>query len=145
MRIHKDADNVMQIIYQIIAAYFEDDCADELTKDPVFLAMLEKDFLASQPTISRFFNRMDDETLKQFEAIQKRMRDIVYSIVKPAFVLLDLDSTLLNAYGHQEGVAFNYHYQDFGYHPLLCFDGMTGDLLKAELRDGTKYCSNEYD
>ena len=145
LRTHKDADNVMQIIYQIIAAYFEDDCADELTKDPVFLAMLEKGFLASQPTISRFFNRMNYETLEQFEAVQKHMRDIVYSIVKPAFVLLDLDSTLLNAYGKQEGVAFNYHYQDFGYHPLLCFDGLTGDLLKAELRDGTKYCSNEAD
>jgi len=24
---HKDADNVMQIIYQIIAAYFEEDCS----------------------------------------------------------------------------------------------------------------------
>ena len=23
----------------------------------------------------------------------------------------------------------------------LCFDGLTGDLLKAELRDGTQYCS----
>lgn len=28
-----------------------------------------------------------------------------------------------------------------GYHPLLCFDGLTGDLLKAELRDGTQYCT----
>ena len=33
-RIHTDPDNLMQVIYQIIAAYFEDDCADELTKDP---------------------------------------------------------------------------------------------------------------
>ena len=143
LRIHKDADNVMQIIYQIIAAYFEDDCADELTKDPIFLALLDKGFLASQPTLSRFFNRLDEITLEQLESIQKKMRDIVYSIVKPAFVLLDLDSTLLNTYGNQEGSAFNYHYQNYGYHPLLCFDGMTGDLLKSELRDGTKYCSND--
>lgn len=35
------------------------------------------------------------------------------------------------------------HYQAHGYHPLLCFDGMTGDLLKAELRDGTHYCSKD--
>ena len=25
----------MQIVYQIIAAYFEDDCSDELINDPV--------------------------------------------------------------------------------------------------------------
>ena len=36
-RTHTDADNLLQVIFQIIAAYFEDDCADELTKDPVFL------------------------------------------------------------------------------------------------------------
>ncbi len=30
-----------------------------------------------------------------------------------------------------------------GYHPLLCYDGLTGELLKAELRDGTQYCSKE--
>ena len=27
------------MVYQIISAYFEDDCADELTLDPVFNAM----------------------------------------------------------------------------------------------------------
>ena len=45
-RAHTDADNLMQMIYQIIAAYFEDDCADELTNDPVMTAILEKEALA---------------------------------------------------------------------------------------------------
>ena len=31
VRFHKDDENLMQMIYQIISAYFEDDCADELT------------------------------------------------------------------------------------------------------------------
>ena len=47
----------------IIAGYFEDDASDELTNDPVFKSVLEKDALASQPTVSRFFNRMDEDTL----------------------------------------------------------------------------------
>ena len=46
-RIHTDSDNLMQVVYQIIAAYFEDDCADELTSDPVFAAVLEKEALWS--------------------------------------------------------------------------------------------------
>ena len=36
VRFHKDDENLMQMIYQIISAYFVDDCADELTLDPVF-------------------------------------------------------------------------------------------------------------
>lgn len=62
VRIHKDDENLMQMIYQIICAYFEDDCADELTLDPIFSAILEKTGLASQATLSRFFNRMDEDT-----------------------------------------------------------------------------------
>ncbi len=142
-RIHTDPDNLMQMLYQIIAAYFEDDCADELTNDPVMTAILEKDSLASQPTLSRFWNRMDEDTLAQLDAINSRMRELVYYIKTPEHMLFDLDSTLLNTYGTQEGEGFNFHYQAHGYHPLLCYDGLTGDLLKAELRDGTQYCSKD--
>jgi hypothetical protein len=144
-RIHKDEANLMQVIYQIISAYFEDDCADELTNEPVMTAVLDKDALASQPTLSRFFNRMDGDTLVQLNQITRELRRIVYSIKKPEFMLFDIDSTLLDTYGHQEGEGFNFHYQAHGYHPLLCYDGLTGDLLKAELRDGTTYCSREAD
>ena len=144
-RIHIDPENLLQMIYQIIAAYFEDDCSDELTVDPVFKAILNNPMLASQPTISRFFNRMDQTTLKQFDQIDSKMREIIYTIQSPEQMVFDLDSTLLNTYGEQEGEAFNYHYQAHGYHPLLCYDGITGDLLKAELRDGTHYCSKEAD
>ena len=145
VRFHKDNENLTQMIYQIIAAYFEDDCADELTWDPIFHAILEKDRLASQPTLSRFFNRMDTDTLLQLDDIDQCLRDIIYSIKRPEHILLDLDSTLLETYGHQEGEGFNFHYQAHGYHPLLCYDGLTGDLLKAELRDGTLHCCNHAD
>ena len=135
----------MQVIYQIISACFEDDCADELTNEPVMTAILDKAALALQPTLSRFFNRMDKDTLEQLNRIIRKLRKIVYSIKKPDFMLFDIDSTLLDTYGHQEGEGFNFHYQAHGYHPLLCYDGLTGDLIKAELRDGTLHCSNGAD
>ena len=68
-RFHTDDKNLMQRIYQIIAGYFNDNDADELTNDPVFCAVLGKDALASQPTMSRFFNRMNEASLVQFEKI----------------------------------------------------------------------------
>ena len=138
-RYHTDKENLLQMIYMIIAGYFEDDASDELTNDPVFKAVLDKDALASQPTVSRFFNRMDEDTLNQFLSIGKILRKEVYSIQMPEAVILDLDSTLLEAFGKQEGRAFNFHYQNNGYHPLLCYDGITGDLIKIQLREGTKY------
>ncbi len=125
VRFHKDDENLMQMIYQIISAYFEDNCADELTLDPVFNAILEKNSLASQPTLSRFFNRMDEDTLLQFDDIDKSLRDIIYAMDRSEHMLLDLDSTLFGTYGNQEGEGFNFHYQAHGYHPLLCYDGLT--------------------
>ena len=113
----------------IIAGYFEDDASDELTNDPVFKSVLKKDALASQPTVSRFFNRMDEDTLNQFLAIARVLRRKIYSIQMPQAVILDLDSTLLDAYGRQEGRAFNFHCQSNGYHPLVCYDGSIPKLV----------------
>ena len=140
-RYHTDKENLLQMIYMIIAGYFEDDSSDELTNDPVFKAVLNKDTLASQPTISRFHNRMDEDSLNQFLSINQILRKIVYSVQMPEAIILALDSTLLNTYGKQEGRAFNFHYQSNGYHPLVCYDGLTGDLIKIQLRDETQYSS----
>ena len=138
-RYHTDKENLLQMIYMIIAGYFEDDSSDELKNNPVFRAVLEKNALASQPKISRFFNRMDQSTLNQFLSIVRILRKKIYSIQIPEAVILDLDSTLLEAYSRQEGRDFNFHYQNHGYHPLVCYDGITGDLIKIQLRDGTQY------
>ena len=74
-----------------MAACFEDDCADELTVNPVFTAILDKDALASQPTLSRFYNRMDETALNQFAEIEQSMRYIVYAIKPPEHMLFALN------------------------------------------------------
>jgi len=140
-RLHTDKDNILQVIYMIIAGYFNDNSANELRIDPVFKAVLDKNALASQPTLSRFFNRMDDKTLNQLLFIGRLLRKRIYGVSLPESIVLDLDSTLLETYGKQEGKAFNFHYQSNGYHPLVCYNGNDGDLLKIQLRDGTDYSS----
>ena len=87
-RYHMDQENLLQMIYMSIAGYFEDDASDELTNDPVFKSVLEKDTLASQPTVSRFFNRMDEDTLNQFLAINRVLRKKIYNIQMPQAVIL---------------------------------------------------------
>ena len=137
-RMHSNVDILLQMLFQIFGAYFADDRADFLRNEPVMKACLDKDSLASQPTISRFFNRMDEETDGQFNQILKELRKSVYNIEgRPNLVIFDPDTTLLETYGNQEGGAYNSHYQAVGYHPMVC-----GDLLKVALREGSKYCSN---
>jgi hypothetical protein len=98
-------------------------------------------FLPTQDTMSRFINRCDTICLMQFEQIQQILRKRIYSIKRPEQILIDSDSTLFTTYGSQEGNDYNQHYSDYGYHPLFAFDGLTGDLLKAELRSGNVYTS----
>ena len=73
-RYHTDQENLLQMIYMIIAGYFKDDASDELTNNPVFKSVLEKDAPASQPIVSRFFNRMNEDTLNQFLMIGSILR-----------------------------------------------------------------------
>lgn len=84
---------------------------------------------------------MDEDSLSQFLSVNQILRKKVYSIQMPEAIILDLNSTLINAYGKQEGRAFNFHYQSNGNHPLVCYDGITRDLIKIQLRDGTQYSS----
>jgi hypothetical protein len=140
-RQHLDDEILLQKIYQMCSGYFTDNVSDELSTDPVLTTLLRKNHLASQPILSRFGSRLDETTLGQLGEITCVLRKQIYSVVHPPRVLLDLDSTLLPTYGKQEGEAFNYHYSAHGYHPLVCYDGFTGDLLKIELRKGSAYSS----
>jgi len=141
-QIHTDAENLLQHIYMVLASYFRDDDSDPLAKEPILKMCVGAKRLASQPTMSRFFSRMTEETACQFWEIMRELRKTVYKLEGiPTEILLDLDTTLMPTYGAQEGASYNHHYGSNGYHPLLCYDGFTGDLLRGWLRDGAKYCS----
>lgn len=56
IRQHKDHENLLQMLFQIMAAYFQDDHADALRNELAITAALGKEVLASQPTLSRFHN-----------------------------------------------------------------------------------------
>lgn len=53
---------------------------------------------------------MDEDTLIQFQVIGRGLKRKIHSIQMPEAIILDLDSTLLEAYGKQEGRDFNFHY-----------------------------------
>lgn len=54
----------------------------------------------------------------------------------PPQVVLDFDGTDDPTHGDQEGSAYHGYYRQYMYHPLLLFDGTTGQLITAVLRPG---------
>src|SRR5215210_819663 len=139
---HSRAALVRQRVFQIACGYADQNDASLLRSDPLFklacgrLPASEPD-LASQPTLSRLENAVDRHAVERLaEAlaelyIRERGRAGV-----PARILLDLDGTADPAHGEQEGVAYHGYYQQHMYHPLLVFDGETGQLITAILRPG---------
>jgi len=141
-RCHSTADVIRQLIYTTIAGYHADDASDHLRLDPVFTQILGKKALASQPTISRCLNHFDTKMLQKLDHLLLDFVEKAYAVNQPEYVVLDVDSTHIDTHGCQENSAYNYHYGTTGYHPLMVFDGLTGDLLKVELRKGSVYTSN---
>ena len=138
---------VQQRVFQIACGYEDQNDADTLRTDPMFklacgrLPASEPD-LASQPTLSRLENAVDRWAVEQVATalvdlyVRERGRAGV-----PARILLDLDGTADPAHGEQEGVAYHGYYRQHMYHPLLVFDGDTGQLITAVLRPGNVHGS----
>jgi len=142
-RKHENEDVILQRIYQNAAGYHADDDADDLRSDSLFQEVLEKDDLASQPTISRVNNKVNKNTMKQLQTANFNLLDKIYTSEPPEKIIFDLDSTNSKTYGNQHGSAYNTHYGAEGYHPLLMYDGNSGDLIKAELRSGNVHTSRQ--
>ena len=87
-----------------MAAYFQDDHADALRNDPALTAAVGKETLASQPTLSRFHNRLDENTLAQLGEMLRTIRSRAYSVEMPEHVLFDLDSTLSQRSANKKAV-----------------------------------------
>lgn len=141
-RMHSDAALVEQFILQMIAGCQTDTSADTLRHDPLLKTLTGREQLASQPAFSRFWNQSDGDTLQSVNELLMRLRSNVHTLSPARHGTIDLDTTLIETHGRQGGSAYNAHYRNKGYHPYAAFDGTTADLLKIELREGAKYCSN---
>lgn len=138
---------VRQRVFQIACGYADQDDADALRTDPVFKLACGRapesgPALASQPTLSRLENAVDRHAVERLAealvAVYLRQRDRAGA---PRHVVLDLDGTADPTHGKQEGSAYHGYYRQHMYHPLLVFDGETGQLITAVLRPGNVHGS----
>ena len=138
---------VRQRVYQIACGYEDQNDAQTLRTDPLLKLVLGRlpetgAHLASQPTLSRLENapgardclRIARALLELY--VRERGKDAA-----PKEVLLDFDATDDPAHGEQEGSYYHGYYGHHMYHPLVVFDGETGQLVTAILRAGNTHAS----
>ncbi len=139
---HTNDKILKQLVLQIIAGYDTDSAANILQADPVLQTLASDEPLASQSSISRFFDRITKKTIRSLQVFNQKLIDKARLVRNDINMIIDLDSTHSDTFGNQEQTAYNAHYGTNGYHPLVAFDGLTGDFLKAKLRSGNQYTSN---
>lgn len=96
--------------------------------------------LASQPTLSRFENRVRNRELHR---LSEALLD-AYIAAHPTprkVIVLDIDATDDPTHGHQQLSLFHGYYDQYMLHPVLIFDGLTGFPMAAVLRAGNAHAS----
>jgi Transposase DDE domain group 1 len=138
---------VRQRVFQITCGYEDQDDADFLRTDPLLKLACGRlpetgTDLASQPTFSRLENAIDRRTCYRLALAlgEVYLREREWDGI-PTHIVLDLDGTDDPAHGQQEGSAYHGYYRQHMLHPLLVFDGETGQLITAVLRPGNTHGS----
>jgi hypothetical protein len=134
-----------QSIYSRLAGYEDVNDAERLCVDPALRyvvggrASLPDRQAASTSEVSRF----ETETLSAKANLTALMHlsgqwiDQVHERKPPKQLILDLDSSVSETYGRQQGTAYNGHFECTCYHPLFLFNQF-GDLESVLLRRGNK-------
>ena len=137
-----------QRVYQIACGYEDQNDSNFLRSDPLLKlvcgALPESgEELASQPTLSRMENAVDSRAC--YRIAQALFELYVRERSKggaPKKILLDFDATDDPTHGEQEESYYHGYFEEHIYHPLLVFDGQTGQLITAVLRAGNTHASH---
>jgi hypothetical protein len=126
-------DLLKQRVLQIAAGYEDANDATTLRYDPIFKVLLGRlpesgPPLASQPTISRFENRVSRTELYRLARVF--VEQFITSYARPPkLIVLDFDDTEDPAHGQQEQVRYDGYYGGYCFLPLHVYEGLSGRLI----------------
>ncbi|MGB5085808.1 MAG: IS1380 family transposase [Methylocystis silviterrae] len=133
---HTLSDIVRFRLLMIAAGYEDGNDANNLRVDPMFkmahaLAPSDRE-LCSQSTISRLENLPDARALLRMGRAMVNLYCESFKQV-PKRIALDIDDTFDAVHGGQQLRLFNAHYDEYGFQPIVVFDG-GGRFVAAMLR-----------
>ena len=126
-------DLLKQRVFHIAAGYEDANDANTLRHDPIFKLLLGRlpesgPPLASQPTISRFENRVSRTEL--YRLAQVFVDHFLASYDRPPkLIVLDVDDTEDPAHGEQEHIRYDGYYGGYCFLPLHVYEGLSGRLI----------------
>ena len=142
---HSRLEQLRQRVYQIALGYEDCNDADALRLDRALMTACDvlpdgQKALSSQPTLSRLENAVDMRSIK---ALLRGLEEQYLSSFTepPEVVVLDIDTTDDPTHGGQQLSFFHGFYDQHMYHPMLVFDGVTGQLVTAVLRPGNAHAA----
>ena len=126
-------DLLKQRVLHIAAGYEDANDANTLRHDPIFKLLLDRlpetgAPLASQPTISRFENRVSRTELSRMALVLVEQFLASY-VSPPQLIVLDFDDTEDPAHGEQEQVRYDGYYGGYCFLPLHLYEGLSGRLI----------------
>jgi hypothetical protein len=130
-----------QSIYSRLAGYEDVNDAERLYLDPAMRTVVG-DWAKSQAAASTSeMARFETETLSTTDNL-KHLMDLSGPWIDQAHrhgklnrLILDMDSSVSETYGHQQGTAYSGYFACMCYHPLFLFNQF-GDLERTLLRRG---------
>jgi len=138
-----------QSVFSRLAGYEDTNDAERLSVDPSMRHVVGGRAKAKRAASTSQMGLFETEVLTQPENwaalmdLSGRWIDTVHPRKPIREIILDLDSSVSETYGEQEGSAYNGHFGCTCYHPLFCFNQF-GDLERALLREGNVSSADDW-
>lgn len=137
------SESLLALLYPMILGLGRIETTRLLRHNGVFQYLTGLPAYPDPQTLRRFLIRFGEDGLAGFEKLHDRMR--LAMLARPQrlpTLFLDLDTTVLTVYGHQENAEIGFNPKKRGrpsYLPLLCFEGQTGDCWEASYHPGNTH------
>jgi len=145
-KIYKKLDYIKIFMTMLIFGFKNMNQVSFLNRDKFILNLLGLEKFPHASNISKFLKKFSYKHCQQIVDVK---RELFKKFHKKAFNLkrmtIDIDTTVLNLCGYQEGAEKGYNDVKRGnrsYHPILAFVYETKELLHGVLKPGDSYCSN---
>jgi hypothetical protein len=131
---------ILALIYPIILGLDRLETASLLRSNGVFQYLTGLPSFPDPQTLRRFLLQAPQTFWHQLHRLNDRLlQDFIHRPDHRSRLILDLDSTVITVFGHQEGAAVGYNPRYRGkrsYHPLLCMEANSSFLWDVDLRSG---------